>query len=292
MSLAATGGPGPRGRCWLCTSPVIALLRNSSPFSQHTFLGIHSCPQLLPDCLQLTGTRGGPDPAGSWRFLKRDTFWAWTLPCHPETRGGGAEAQQEQRSSANPQVLPRRGEAGRSGRFMAGVPPGNKSSSSSSCRAPFLLTQCSVSSGGSSWSTQPALISASTSPELLCRTPGGTQGSCRGGSAVRGEQLTPFAWLRRKAEEEPAPGRCCGTEKGISEPFWGRKTATGLRQKAPFFKVMVWIEASEEKSREVLEEPSNFGRQRRERRSPSCRNPAPAAPLPAREPSPAKILAG
>lgn len=47
-------GPGSRGRCWLCSSPATARLRNCSAFPLHSLRALlHSqCPQLLPDCSQ------------------------------------------------------------------------------------------------------------------------------------------------------------------------------------------------------------------------------------------------
>lgn len=172
-------GPGSRGRCWLCTAPINALLRSSCPFSQPSFPCRAAFPVLLSHCPQLTGTEVGTQRGaraarpwdlilqaerGSWHFLKREKHLPLDTAIPPQKRR--EEDQKHRRSSWSTQVFPTRGGAGRRGRFMAGVLPGNKSSSSSSCSGvragrdqgsfppdPIL----SVSSCILSWSTQPAL---------------------------------------------------------------------------------------------------------------------------------------
>lgn len=70
------------------------------------------------------------------------------------------------------------------------------------------------------------LISAPTSPELLCRAPGR---NCRAPARVVGRLCCPWVTINslflaeKGSRGGTAPGRLCGTEKGISEPFWGRK---------------------------------------------------------------------
>lgn len=121
---------------------------------------------------------------------------------------------------------------------MAAALPGNTSSSSSSsscraprlgqARAPFLLTQFCLSPAAFQPGTLSLPLPAVPAPDLcpqLSWAPGGARAPAQGVGRLccPWVTLTPFAWVRRKTEEEPAPGRPCGMENWAAEPFWGRK---------------------------------------------------------------------